>query len=566
MIHSSGQFSVFRSPRFWVSLALSAVIYLPSLFWALGLDQNIFAEIGSLLLNGKRPYLDAWDVKPPNIFYTYALFEWLIGRTDFAVRLSDYLSTLAACAVMFVWVDRQVRTHSENIVHCLPFVASLLLILTLLSLGLSDTAQTESYSLVFLLIAACSIPQSPPPSDPPPHPASPPAGREEKFLILPLSPSRGRGRVRGRRLGGGAFPFIAGAAIGIATFYKSTNAIFLLPIAIELMLVRRTDARRLRMFGLLIAGFLIVSGLELGVLALWGNLSEYVTIALNVARAHPEEISNLHFFDLFSALWNMVDIWSIVALIGICWAVVKRDAPVLTALRMSLLYLAAGLAAVYFQNKGWGYHYVIVLPGLIGTCAIASFYLFLQLRDRSRPLAISLALIVIVLTLTLSPSARRRLHYTQDAISSIQSHPKYLASLGAHQSLYYPPCTEALANYIRSRTSPTDRVFIFGEEPGAYWKSGRQAASRYIYTLLFTSGVLSSKDLRAMDDTIATEKPLLFIVERFDTTRFRNKPETSETLLRDDSDFRPLNALLQHEYRLCDTVCGKFLIYKPGLR
>src|ERR1051325_5390388 len=126
--------SSFRQKRFYLTMAVCAIIYLPSLAWTLGLDQNIFAEIASLLLKGKRLYADAWDVKPPNVFYTYAAFEWLFGQNEFAVRLSDYVFTLLAAAALFIGVDSRVRSPKYERSHWIAPIAAVLLTLTLLSL------------------------------------------------------------------------------------------------------------------------------------------------------------------------------------------------------------------------------------------------------------------------------------------------------------------------------------------------------------------------------------------------------------------------------------------------
>ena len=84
-------------------VALCGLVYTSlSLFWSLGLDQNIFAEIGSLLLQGKKLYMDAWDIKPPNVFYVYAIFEWLFGQNGFAVRVSDYVFAMTAFSAMIL--------------------------------------------------------------------------------------------------------------------------------------------------------------------------------------------------------------------------------------------------------------------------------------------------------------------------------------------------------------------------------------------------------------------------------------------------------------------------------
>ena len=131
----------------------------------------------------------------------------------------------------------------------------------------------------------------------------------------------------------------------------------------------------------------------------------------------------------------------------------------------------------------------------------------------------------------MSPSARRRIHYSSDALLSIRNHPAYVATLGSRQSLYYPAGTDSLASYLSKHTTSKEDVFIFGEEPGAYWKADRMPATRFVYSLLFTSGVIPNADLLAMNDSIMRKKPAIIVIERFDTTAFRGKPETSESLM-----------------------------------
>ena len=63
-------------------------------------------------------------------------------------------------------------------------------------------------------------------------------------------------------------------------------------------------------------------------------------------------------------------------------------------------------------------------------------------------------------------------------------------TLGAPHTLYFPKCTEELVLYLKQHTRESDEVFILGDEPGAYWQAGRLPASKYIYDLLFTSGVI----------------------------------------------------------------------------
>jgi 4-amino-4-deoxy-L-arabinose transferase-like glycosyltransferase len=499
----------FRS-RFWITLAVCAIAYLPSLFWSFGLDQNIFAEIGSLLLRGARPYVDVWDVKPPNIFYTYTLFEWLFGQHEFAIRLSDYIASIAACAAMYLFVRR------ITLLEWASEIASVLLALTFLSLGLSDTAQTESYSLVFIISAAAIVLGT--------------AGNS-KYLV-------------------------AGALIGIATFYKTTNAIFLLPLMLE-GVVQRGKWWRASTF--IVAGFILWCAIQIGLLAIEGSLPEYWRISWSVFTHHPQEASQLTFTDIVHAVWTYLDIWILLIPVGMIVALWKRDQLFFRMLGLPLLLFVVALIAVILQNKGWGYQYVIVLPGLISLAAISAAYLLKRLCATRKLYAIAVAAIVVCVTLSVSPSAHRRIHYTKDAF---RNRDQYIQSLGRPRSLYYPVCTMQLSEYLQTHSKPEDEIFIFGEEPGAYWRSGRKSASRFIYALLFTSGVIPSEDLTAMQEALAVKKPSLVVLERFDTLNFRKRPETSESLLRGDVLFLPLKNLLAEYYSPADTVCENFLIYR----
>src|SRR5438552_18674646 len=97
-------YSIWRDKWYRLAMALGAIIYLPSLAWTLGHDQNLFAEIGSQILRGSRPYVDLWDIKPPNIYVIYAVAQFLFTRSEFAIRFADYLSFLVSLHLVFLLV------------------------------------------------------------------------------------------------------------------------------------------------------------------------------------------------------------------------------------------------------------------------------------------------------------------------------------------------------------------------------------------------------------------------------------------------------------------------------
>jgi hypothetical protein len=60
-------------------VVLIVIAAAPTLVYPLGRDQGEFATIGRGILNGRIPYVDLWNPKPPAVFYVYAAAIALAG-------------------------------------------------------------------------------------------------------------------------------------------------------------------------------------------------------------------------------------------------------------------------------------------------------------------------------------------------------------------------------------------------------------------------------------------------------------------------------------------------------
>jgi hypothetical protein len=74
----------------------------PTIFYPFGRDQGIYACAGDLILQGKQPYKDCFDFKPPLIFYTYALSFTLFGKSMWVIRLLDLLGQISTSILIFI--------------------------------------------------------------------------------------------------------------------------------------------------------------------------------------------------------------------------------------------------------------------------------------------------------------------------------------------------------------------------------------------------------------------------------------------------------------------------------
>ncbi len=85
------------------SVALRFFSFFPSV---LDHDESTYLEIAREMLGGKVLYVDLIDIKPPGIFWLYALFQIMFGHSIFMMRLLTALF-IAGTSFMIYLFDRQ---------------------------------------------------------------------------------------------------------------------------------------------------------------------------------------------------------------------------------------------------------------------------------------------------------------------------------------------------------------------------------------------------------------------------------------------------------------------------
>ncbi len=519
-----------RKSWLYLSLAVGFLIYLPQIFWSFGHDQNVFAAIGSYILKGFRPYSELWDVKPPNIFYAYGIAQLIFGRSEISIRIVDLISTLISAALVFRLIENTLTgIKNTSWIRWASAAGAVLWCATNLSLGLADTAQTESFSQPFLLGA----------------------------FVLWSKPKRGHRTL-----------FFVGILLSIATLFKLTNLIFLPALLLfELLFRNEGSTKRVQHFfrciALVLFGFVLGSAIQLIVLLAQGSMSDFFRMMSNVIRYHTEP-GSINVLDVLRAIWLYVDLFGIIALLGCAYYYFGRFEKIGLFKRVLplLILLLCGAIVVLSQGKGWGYHFVVLLPALIPIVAIGvGFALSTASQLPSRTLGYATLIALIMAPMLLGPSGRRRMRYAASSWQSITEHNAYLATLGTPHGIYEPSCTEMLAERLKEESFDRDRVFILGHEPGAYWKSNRLPASRFIYTLLLSSPVVRDTDIVTLQEEVLRRKPSVIVVQMYDTINFSGRSLTSQDLL-SSNQFIPLRREIETHYDLRDTLCQKFLLYK----
>ena len=161
---------------FLILMLLSIFIFIPinpSINYWLDTDGSVYLHIGQLILDGKAPYVDAWEDKPPGLYFLYALAIlfgdgrwgiWFLGMMGlfissllgFKLLLKYFGLFPAVCATLMFLVGfnilRQGGDYAEIFVLPLQFV----IIYLFLS---SEKIKTFSikYVAIGILSALCFI-------------------------------------------------------------------------------------------------------------------------------------------------------------------------------------------------------------------------------------------------------------------------------------------------------------------------------------------------------------------------------------------------------------------------
>lgn len=133
-------FNFVRNSKFsFILLLISIITLLPTLFYPEANDQSIFHFIGKSLLNGERLYVDIIDIKPPVIYYFYALIVKISNSNQFVVRLIDIIWQILAILIG----GKLIFKLSEN--KSIAYYFAIIYGVLYTSIGYTGTGQAEGF-------------------------------------------------------------------------------------------------------------------------------------------------------------------------------------------------------------------------------------------------------------------------------------------------------------------------------------------------------------------------------------------------------------------------------------
>ena len=445
-----------------VSLAAIAFLLLILLTFRYGRDQGIYAVVGDVVLSGGAPYRDAWDFKPPLIYFIYAGARGLFGPGMLAIRLVEALGLFSLVIAFAVLSRRFVGNWRAGL------VGAAIAAFVHVKLEFWHTAQPESFGgivVAWAIVCATYVPRG--------------ASRKSQF------------RQYGAWVGAGALYTIA------ALLKPPLGGGFVVSLGFVLAQQRQTLARSerskgmLRVFAAFGLGAVTVLGATLSFFALKGSLGElYETFFVFTPQYtglgfDPSKLPSL----LAHAVRQGVTHFSFLIPLGLAFlaGLTSRGDRAVSAVLHVLGVVAVQLLGVAMQAKFFDYHYGASLPLL---SLLAGWGLWkLWERVFTDPIRVTATLVLVGLVVYHAPrqstaaelSTGAKL-YARTQLLLGRSSPAVLDSLHSKGDVSFGANVE-MARWLRENTDDDETLFIWGFEPIVYDLAARRFASRYIYNV-----------------------------------------------------------------------------------
>lgn len=404
-------------------------------------DEALYGEIANVILDGGLPYRDAWEQKPPGIYYLYAAVFALFGRNNLvAVHWVAAGAVALTCVALFLCVT----VLSSSFIGLI----SAFFYATLASAGQAahfQAANTEIFSVMFgawalVLFIRCRY----------------------KFFAV----------------------FCAGMLIAISFFFKQPGGL-LLPVCILYRLFKPEQplSYKIRSILLLTAGFAGIV-LAVAVYFLYHHALHdlfFVGFWHNILYMKDNDLR----YGLFVARHNMLlftganAVFHLPALLMFLYCIGRIISDIRSHVRISrrLLFYALWYPFSWFGvSLGWrfeGHYFFFVLPAV--AVLSAEWWARSIIVFSRKPAHIRYAGGVLAFVFLIGFVVSMVIHFEWPWWSNKQYYVTMDPVLRDRNFIY------RISSYIEKHTSPDDKIFVWGFCPEIYTMSDRRAASRFIF-------------------------------------------------------------------------------------
>jgi len=513
---------------------------LPNISYPIGRDQASFLVIGEGLLRGQRLYRDLWDIKPPGIYAVYAVLSKLFGHVMWSVGFVDIVWLLVISYCIFRFTERYMGAVAAGVTvmvnaswHCAN--------------GYLVAAQSECFLMLLAFVGYLLV------------------ADEGRWQVA-------RDLAAGLCLGGGfwlKYNALAFLPLLALVPYIDWGAFNLRPRRLRLVVPRREWFWRV---GVLIAGFLIASGVVVAYFGLTGSWAAFRESHLAIAPRYAAAPGRIPGYWTVAAARVLLGLggWTLLAT-GVSflipeWCDLSQLLPVASAAAM-------GFVATSSQFRFFPYSFETCRPFFAAIWGYLAWRTYNDVRGLARRpdrrwltklLASALLAVITLGPLRLEAETCVRRYrdlawWWRDSRDFFARYPEVRSSIERLEG------QSQVIDLLRRCSVPGDGLFIWGTAPLIYYMTGLRPPTRFVVTnhpLISPWGPPEWRDELVRD--LEKSPPAFLVVARGDEV-----PDISLTALDSEqylSLYPRLSSFISGSYNLAAEFPG-FVVYhrKPPL-
>ena len=491
-----------RRIDFWTILLLAAaafalIVRIAAIAEPLGIDQSLWASAVRGMARGQRLYADVWEQRPPGIYVTYLIGFTMFGWTTAAVAWLDIAAATVVTGALFVLGRRLSGDRAGAIAAALYAVFTIPAGLYGNG-GFLERSVCETFIVGCVAIAAACAVQL----------------RDRASAVAAIG---------------------LGVCGGLAVVYKP-NAGLYFPALLAWLAAYAGTKPGGAPWPRVVAIATAASVIPIAGTAIWlwtqGTLGDakvaivdfnriYVAEGFDPASYADEFAHRIFLFMKTDAIWAAGSIASLFAV----WRLAReRSLPPLAGLAMFWGAATVGVIVVNGARLFPSYFIQAFAP----LCLMAAWFFADGAGTSSRRDRVvrAAALVVMAFVLVRSPYLPRAIRWSADdwrAMTGAISTADQLRRFGgyANERGYSALANAEVAAYVRERTQPDDRIFLFGVNgAGIYFLADRLTAHRFLRVNFFVGMDFPepSFNLAAVTRDLAERRPRYILFEDLHAT------------------------------------------------
>jgi len=489
-----------RTYSTWIVCAFGTILLISLLSYPHGLDQQIFSLYGDIIRHGGIPYRDAIEIKPPLVYYFYALSEQIFGNNELSIRIFETAYQIVTAYLLFRLTLKITKSKPLALGTYITYVVMLVM------QGYWETAQAETFSTLPGLIVFWSLIK---------------ADEENSAKKLLL------------------YALITGAALAAYCWFKY-NFIVMLP-AIIIFILSGSTSRRIYFSLLVVVSFLAFYLSYALYLYLNGAINTYLEVMLEwapgyaglnplLSRKTLSEIISQN-FPVF-LFYNYTGLMTISMTAGIIY--VSRTYKVFLANNnnhrsraslLLLLLLASLFISLILERKLFVYHYnralwaaaPFIVIGLWKIYLLIAHYWKRRKEDTLEFTIVSRTIIVGAVSLLLfySPIMKLIDSPIEFGIAALRGENAKQHLIKLKPDDYFGGEFE-VADSLRPYLNETDNIFIWGTHIGAYDILVKRPPAKMITTMQMVATFTPKSWKKEVIKRLYKTKPKFILVQMGD--------------------------------------------------